>query len=461
VKTVSVIIPTYNRADLVGAAVESVLKQTYTDFEVIVVDDGSQDNTSDIIRAYSDSRIRYFYQDNAGLGAARNTGIELARGDFLSFLDSDDLLLPEKLGFQVSQFEEDESLGFVSSGYQFIEWNGQPVAFRWPWILQPHLNLETILYGCPIVPNAVLVRTSWVRKIGGFNNNLRRAEDFDLWSRLAAAGCSMDWSPAVLCAYRLHPGQMVRDGKSQKEVTLWVLGELFKQPDLSEEILKRKNAILSINYMSGAFREYGAGQVADANESVQAAVALDESWLENEGQAFKLAMLSWAVDPLSGDPAVFVDRVLTNLPDKLAQVSSERELLILRAAVRGAIESISTGNIIRCQTILVNALNLVNNAGDYLTNLCEWTADCVRSFPVELQQPCLEHFFDHLPPEWNFLKERKGTILARLFIARGFEARKLGKKLDALRNMIRGIKYDPNWLKNRGVISIILRGLSF
>ena len=89
----SIIIPTYNRANLIGKAIDSVLAQTYHNWELIIIDDGSTDNTRDVVRSYNDNRIKYFYQENRGRSAARNYGIDISKGDYISFLDDDDYYL--------------------------------------------------------------------------------------------------------------------------------------------------------------------------------------------------------------------------------------------------------------------------------------------------------------------------------------------------------------------------------
>lgn len=93
----SIIIPTYNRANMIGKAIDSILAQTYTNWELIIVDDGSTDNTKDVVQAYNDNRINYFYQENKGRSAARNYGIDMSEGDYISFLDDDDCYLPDFL----------------------------------------------------------------------------------------------------------------------------------------------------------------------------------------------------------------------------------------------------------------------------------------------------------------------------------------------------------------------------
>ncbi|GAH83893.1 unnamed protein product, partial [marine sediment metagenome] len=123
--TVSVIIPTYNRADMVGRAIQSVINQTYQDFEIIIIDDASTDNTREVAREFQEreKRIKYFkHEINKGGGAARNTGIKNSKGEYIAFLDSDDEWYPEKLEKQIEIFNKnDENLGVVYSGVFYID----------------------------------------------------------------------------------------------------------------------------------------------------------------------------------------------------------------------------------------------------------------------------------------------------------------------------------------------------
>jgi glycosyltransferase involved in cell wall biosynthesis len=130
---VSVLIATYNRARMLGAAIDSVLAQSYQDFELIVVDDGSTDGTRELVARRYGSAVRYIYQENRGRSEARNTGIKAARGDFFAFLDSDDAWLPEKLARQVRLLEQRPQIGIVSplhrsSTKQQAQRRGHPTA---------------------------------------------------------------------------------------------------------------------------------------------------------------------------------------------------------------------------------------------------------------------------------------------------------------------------------------------
>jgi glycosyltransferase involved in cell wall biosynthesis len=184
---VSVIIPTYNRAHLVGRAIRSVLDQTYQDFELIVVDDASTDNTNEVIKGFNDPRIRYIrHEQNRGGGAARNTGIKAAQGDYIAFQDSDDEWLPRKLEIQIQVFSNaPNGVGVVYTDMWRI-FEGRKM--YWP--SPPIMPEDGIIYkkaldrvfGIGIV--SALIRKKCLNKVGVFDESLSRLIDFELFIRL-------------------------------------------------------------------------------------------------------------------------------------------------------------------------------------------------------------------------------------------------------------------------------------
>jgi GT2 family glycosyltransferase len=180
---VSVIIPTYNRWPLVGDAIDSVLAQSYGDFEVIVVDDGSTDYTVQQLSGFG-SRLRVLQQRNRGVSAARNLAARQARGKYLAFLDSDDLWLPEKLEIQTVFMEQNPSVQICQTEEVWIR-NGVRVnpksKHRKPSgdIFLPSLEL------CLVSPSAVMLTRELFERIGGFDETLPVCEDYDLWLRIA------------------------------------------------------------------------------------------------------------------------------------------------------------------------------------------------------------------------------------------------------------------------------------
>jgi glycosyltransferase involved in cell wall biosynthesis len=180
---VSVIIPTYNRGWIIKEAIDSVLAQDFIDFELIVVDDGSTDNTSEILHSYWED-INVIRQSNQGVSAARNRGLSEASGRFIAFLDSDDLWLPKKLSSQVDFFNSNPDALICQTEEIWVR-NGVRVnpkkRHKKPWgmIFEPSLAL------CLVSPSAVMIRRSLFDEIGVFDETLPACEDYDLWLRIS------------------------------------------------------------------------------------------------------------------------------------------------------------------------------------------------------------------------------------------------------------------------------------
>jgi glycosyltransferase involved in cell wall biosynthesis len=180
---VSVIIPTYNRGWIIKEAIDSVMAQDYRDFELIIVDDGSTDNTPDILHSYRD-KILVFGQENQGVSAARNRGLAAASGDLIAFLDSDDLWLPQKLKRQVDFFNSNPDAFICQTEEIWIRNNirvNPKKRHKKPrgMIFEPSLAL------CLVSPSAVMIRASLFEEVGRFDETLPACEDYDLWLRMS------------------------------------------------------------------------------------------------------------------------------------------------------------------------------------------------------------------------------------------------------------------------------------
>jgi len=181
---ISVIIPTYNRGKVLERAIKSVLAQTYTNFELIVVDDGSTDNTSRILSKFAE-KIRYFSKLHGGVSSARNFGLEKSEGTWVAFLDSDDYWLPEKLERQMQYLQENPEILIVQTDEKWIRRgiyvNPMKKHRKYSgWIFPQCLPL------CIVSPSAVLVHQKVFNDVGVFDENLPVCEDYDLWLRIAS-----------------------------------------------------------------------------------------------------------------------------------------------------------------------------------------------------------------------------------------------------------------------------------
>jgi len=208
--TVSVVIPTYNRSAMVERAVRSVQAQTYTNLDIIIIDDGSTDDTGQRVAALQeeDQRIRYIrHEKNRGAQAARNSGLRAATGDYIAFLDSDNEWLPQKIETQMALFTaRPASPGVVYCGFSRVNSNQQLMhnyipQFRgqvYPRVLQDWLTDTSTL----------LIRREMLEKIGGVDETLRAYHEWDLCIRLARE-CEFDFAPDCLTIYHEHSGPSI------------------------------------------------------------------------------------------------------------------------------------------------------------------------------------------------------------------------------------------------------------
>jgi len=180
---VSVIIPTYNRGWVIKEAIDSVLAQDYTEFELIVVDDGSTDHTSDVLDSYRND-IKVLSQKNKGVSAARNRGIAEASGKFIAFLDSDDLWLSQKLSVQIEFFNQTPDALICQTEEVWIR-NGLRVNPRKRHKKPSGMIFKPSLELCLVSPSAVMIQRNLIDRVGEFDENLPACEDYDLWLRIS------------------------------------------------------------------------------------------------------------------------------------------------------------------------------------------------------------------------------------------------------------------------------------
>jgi glycosyltransferase involved in cell wall biosynthesis len=180
---VSVIIPTFNRGWIIQEAIESVLAQDFSDFELIVVDDGSSDDTAEILGAFGGD-IKIIGQSNRGVSAARNRGIEASAGRWIAFLDSDDLWLPQKLSRQVAFFDAYPDAMICQTEEQWIR-NGFRVNPKLRHRKSSGMIFERSLALCLVSPSAVMIRKRLFSDVGLFDESLPACEDYDLWLRVS------------------------------------------------------------------------------------------------------------------------------------------------------------------------------------------------------------------------------------------------------------------------------------
>jgi hypothetical protein len=225
--SVSVVITCYKQSAFVAAAIESVLAQTYPAAEIIVVDDGSPDNTAAVVARYP--TVQYVYQHNQNVSAARNNGLKHASGKYLAFLDGDDRLLPRALETGVKYLDTDPSLAFVAGKHRFICEAGLPLSVgeEQRHVTEDHYRelLRSNFIGCPAT---VMYRRDVLEAVGGFDTALNPTGDWDLYLRIAQR-FPIHRHTEVVAEYRLHSGNTSRDLDLMLQCSIMVLSSQLRQ----------------------------------------------------------------------------------------------------------------------------------------------------------------------------------------------------------------------------------------
>jgi glycosyltransferase involved in cell wall biosynthesis len=304
--SVSLVIATYNHARFLGAAIDSAVAQTLEGVEVVVVDDGSTDDTEAVLARYG-GRLRVIRQPNRGLAAARNAGLAAASGTYVSFLDADDVLLPTKLAEQAAILDRAPTVGWTYCDV-LIETTAAGAEMRaserfgyGARMLEGWLFPE-LIHGNFIPAIAPLVRRTVLDAAGGFDERLTALEDWDLWLRLSLIA-EARYSPAVLVRYRVHPGGMSEDRSRMDRNRVRVLDKLCRaRPEAVEGLGAVGRRIIADTHNWLGKEAYARGDWTEARRRFAASL-VTVPWQRQAPMLLGLSLVRSGTRALAGEPA--------------------------------------------------------------------------------------------------------------------------------------------------------------
>ena len=272
---VSVVIPAYNRARYLPAAIGSVLGQSFADFELIVVDDGSTDDTAEVVRGIADPRLRLVTNPvSLGIAGARNRGLDHARGEYVAALDSDDAAYPQRLARQVAFLDARPDLALVGSWSSWMDERGRTLGRVKRRPVDADDAAALLIFNSCLTQSSVMIRTAVLREYR-YNEAFTMSSDFELWARLAAGGRRMASLPEALVCQREHPSRTTREkaervAECQRAIYRWQLDRLgvrYDEADLRRHHLlprsPKKAGPTDLAYLDWA--EDWLQRLADAN----------------------------------------------------------------------------------------------------------------------------------------------------------------------------------------------------
>ena len=234
---ISVITPTYNRADFLPEAVRSVLDQTFQDFELLIVDDGSTDKTPETLEPFlKDQRVRYEFQPNQGQSVARNRALEKARGQFICFLDSDNAWLPDKLEHQLAAFNQHPEVDVVYGDIVTIDEQGHELSRKNMRRYSGHIAAHMLKDNC-VSMNTAMARRVCFDEMGGMSGKRRVADDYDLWLRFSAKYRFL-YLPEIFAKYRVMADQISTDKRRRFDTNEQIILDFLR--DFPEAVTERE-----------------------------------------------------------------------------------------------------------------------------------------------------------------------------------------------------------------------------
>lgn len=274
---VSVLMPVYNGQNYLKEAIDCILNQSYTNFEFIIVNDGSKDKSGEIICSYSDPRIKYHHQENKGLGATLNVGLDLCKGKYIARQDQDDISNPDRLKKEVEYLEKNPMVLLVGTRAKIFRDNSDEVEYHTHPSHPADLKFD-LLFDNPFVHSSVMFRKSAIEEVGNYNPDRNLYEDYDLWSRLSQKGDVANL-PEVLVDYRHHDQGLSKNFTNFKEYALYNQGLHNLKNLLGSEDEMFSDLIALYHWKKEIYKGSSIGKLKNALESI--AMKIKEKYPEN------------------------------------------------------------------------------------------------------------------------------------------------------------------------------------
>lgn len=363
---VSVVIATYNAGEYICQAIDSVLVQTYTDFEIIVVDDGSTDDTQDRVQAYDD-RVVYVYQDNQERSAARNHGIRLSQGEYIAFLDADDYWNPDKLEKQIELLDVNPELGMVYCWMQSFSANESlpTIAGQAFVAIQDKLDtFQRLVLGTKSIPLCGIVRRQCLQDVGYFDEDIVVIEDWDLWLRVTLK-YPIDFVPDVLAFYR-RSGKFLPAGWARHDVQRTRVEAVNKAFAMARaEGIELPSGLeqqaLARACWRGSLIDYAVNDIASAQQRCLRAIEYDPAFFFHTTDDWIESLIGFAIslydtETPQQEAERFVESVFDHLPHRVRGLGKFRRRAIGKLKAGYGFRALKHGNTTQSRQLMHRAV---------------------------------------------------------------------------------------------------------
>jgi glycosyltransferase involved in cell wall biosynthesis len=450
---VSIIIPTHNRAALLPEAINSALTQTHPAVEVIVVDDGSKDNTPAVAAQFG-HRIRYIRQDNAGVSAARNRGFMESKGEFIGFLDDDDVYLEDKIALQTAALLEHTAAPAANCNFYFMSHAGAMLSHNG--IVPAHDTFKNLLLANYIWMSGPLIRRSALIEAGLFAPEFSLAADLDMWLRLSQLGDFAVVQKPV-GAYRIQQGSMVTKADLAEADCMAVLHRAYQNlsPSAEDQMLRRRSEAqwrlwFGANYLNSCRPEDFKRNYQQSFEACPEMFRDEKFMIRRLAQDFLHLRVH--------DTEAFANAFFNNLPAALSFVHGYRDQIQRRIDLLWAFDEMVNRDFERGKCLLQRAL-LANPCSDSNAGLHQELLFELAMCAKEGAQAYLEKVYPGMPQNDACMTQVVNRVQQDVAVWEGYLAYQQGDHEHARSRLLAGISRRPAWLLNRGIAKVFMQSL--
>ena len=456
---ISVIIPTYMGSKMLGNAIQSVLEQTYSNFELIIVNDASPDNTVSIVDRFQDSRIKYIvHEKNRGVDRSRCTGISASVGEIIVFLDQDDFFHPEKLESHIEFLEKHPKVGFSYNARFELDYSTKTI--RDIWRPSQNITLSDLVLWFPIAPSDWVLRRKWALELLDIMSSSDRWTGGEIvyLGDLFMKGCGFGLVNRALNYRWHHSGRVFRDLKSGCNFEIAAQQEVFNDPRFPSGLLGLKSKAHANIYTFWAFRAFVQGETELGQEYIKEAIRLRPSLLDGKPCELLNTFLINCCDDKNVDHSTLLKKIFSQLPPETSILIPQYEWTVARGYLIKGIRAIVWGRF--------------GEAREYLHDAKKMEAEIDMSFLSHLTQKVLDHkiefgdvvsreLFEKLLYVWNDfgdsrnLRQFKG-MFAMNSAFQSFDNRDFGR---VPVQIFLAVIVNPKLISNRGLISLLFRSI--
>lgn len=456
---VSIIIPVYGGENHLGDAIQSVLNQTYENIELIVVNDASPGNTSEVMNRFNDPRLRYIvHEKNKGVDLTRSTGISSSTGEIIAFLDQDDFFHPEKIQSHVSFLTDHPEAGFTYNAR--FELNFSSETIRNLWRPPVKISLADLVLWFPLAPSDWVLRREWAWRLIDFikvGNSWTGGEIVYL-GNLYMDGCRFEYIDRALNYRRHHSGRVFRDLSGGCAAELAAQEKILNDPRCPADVKALRETAHANILMFWAYRAFAQGETELGREFVRRGVRYKPSILIGSPSEFLLLLSSNCSEDENIDHAVLLEKVFSQLPSEFPQLMSQKDWAVYHGYLLRGMRAIIWGRLDDGKRYLKLAAKLdFNMNAFYLDEVSQHILNYDMEFGEGAAQLILNSFVSNLGALGfrSHVKRLKSVFSFNL----AFEKYKTGKYSEVPASVMASIVNNPRYLLNRGIVSIFARSV--